>query len=147
MTWSMRSVSCETVSGFGAGAVTGGAGAGAALGVRFAVSCSRKSKKFVPDIVPQRNLYDEAHTRPLKRARRLRAQRLHEQPELQLVVLVRDLVLVERIDLDPLLGQHVVVGGEDRAGRTDVVPQAVAHDRAARDPRRQVDAVAVAQRA
>src|SRR5688500_12188943 len=66
--------------------------------------------------------------------------------ELKLAVLVRDLVLVIRINLDLLLRHKMVVHAEDRTWRADVVPQAVADHRAALDPRGEVEVVTVAQR-
>src|SRR5436190_24021581 len=49
-------------------------------------------------------LHLDTHSRP---------QRFHDQAELGFVVLVRDLMLVERVDLDLLFRRHVVVRCED----------------------------------
>ena len=75
-----------------------------------------------------------------------RTKRFHQQSILKLAVLVRDLVLVERIHFHLLLARHVVVCREDGARLAHVVPQPVADDGFARDPRREVKAVAVAER-
>src|SRR5438067_1702742 len=108
-------VSCETVSVFGAA----DGGADSALARR--VSFSRNSKKS--------SATRESRSRPAPRG--TVQQRLHQQAELHLVVLVRHLVLVERVHLDLLLAGQMIVHAVDRARRADVVPQAVADDGAA----------------
>ena len=56
-------------------------------------------------------------------------------------------VLVKRIDFHLFLGRDVVVYAVDGTGGTDVVPQAIGNDGPAGDPRSQVQAIKIAERA
>jgi hypothetical protein len=56
------------------------------------------------------------------------------------------LVLIVRIDLDSLFAQVMIVGAEDRAGRTDVVHEPRGEKRRGRRTRGEVDTVEVRER-
>lgn len=75
-------------------------------------------------------------------------ERLDQQSELGLRMLVGDFMFVEWEGFDLLLRRaEMMMHREDGARRADIVAQAVADHRAAGDPRGQVHAIAIAERA
>src|SRR5687768_6786787 len=62
------------------------------------------------------------------RSEKSNAEGFGQGPKLALLVLIGDLVLVKSVNIDVLLDRDLVVNAENRAGRADIIPEAVRDD-------------------